>query len=145
MQSETKLKPCPFCGGRAEVQASLLFKGCYKVICCRCCASAAARNNIAKATEAWNQRAESAANRVLTLEEAKAHCVRGVDAAPLWGQNRLAPSMSRWYEAAAQDTNIMIDALDRFLHLYGIRFRFWLRKPTEDEMAGTPWEGENDQ
>jgi hypothetical protein len=50
---ETELKPCPFCGAKAEIAEF----GCYSVYCSRqCCEQPIAYPDRKKATEAWNRR-----------------------------------------------------------------------------------------
>ena len=59
---EVKLKPCPFCGGEAEVA---LFLGNYLVVC-KCCPGAIfPRKGMTEeeAVEAWNRRADDGTGR----------------------------------------------------------------------------------
>ena len=53
----TELKPCPFCGGKADI---LIFEGERVYIECRrhCCEQAIIYPNKELAIEAWNRRAE---------------------------------------------------------------------------------------
>ena len=56
--AEIKLKPCPFCGGEAEVIAHNKFQF-YKVVCKHCKAQGYQFfPNEEQATEAWNRRAD---------------------------------------------------------------------------------------
>lgn len=85
-------------------------------------------------------------NRVLTLEEVKAHCEDGADAAPLWYETKKQNSMNRWIivdvpEFACDITRTVKYLLseESFIENYRKKHRFWLRKPTKEEMEGTPW------
>ena len=67
---EIKLKPCPFCGGKAEinvdreaVEDTEKRHWAYTVVCKRCCATSGLTYLPEKAREAWNRRAE----QVITL------------------------------------------------------------------------------
>lgn len=62
---EIKLKPCPFCGGEAEihvdheeVEDTEKRHWAYTVVCNRCCATSGLTHLPEKAREAWNRRAE---------------------------------------------------------------------------------------
>lgn len=63
----SELKPCPFCGGGAEVKKSTLFgniKEYARIVCKSCLASTKNFNMsldysaVEEATKAWNRRAE---------------------------------------------------------------------------------------
>lgn len=86
-------------------------------------------------------------NRVLTLEELKAYCEGGADATPLWYDEK-ERNVSRWMvidlpELAFGSTATVKRLLNsQFFELaYGENWRCWLRKPTEEEMEETPWNG----
>lgn len=86
-------------------------------------------------------------NRVLTLEELKAYCEGGADAAPLWYDEK-ERNVSRWMvidlpELAFGSTATVKRLLNSqfFEPAYGENWRCWLRKPTEEEMEETPWNG----
>lgn len=51
--TETKLKPCPFCGGEARC---IEFYGLYHVICCDCHAAGQDCSTRELAVSAWNAR-----------------------------------------------------------------------------------------
>lgn len=87
-------------------------------------------------------------NRVLTLEELKAYCTEGADAAPLWYEDKDNGDVSRWMvidlpELAFGSTATVKRLLNSqfFEPAYGENWRCWLRKPTEEEMEETPWNG----
>lgn len=56
----TELKPCPFCGGEAEVLTAESMNGGYLfgIMCNDCRSRGDVYNTEAEATEAWNTRAE---------------------------------------------------------------------------------------
>ncbi|MCH5205682.1 MAG: Lar family restriction alleviation protein [Oscillospiraceae bacterium] len=51
--TEIKLKPCPFCGGRAELDEIGLI---YRVICMRCLSKSSSCGYRRDAIDAWNTR-----------------------------------------------------------------------------------------
>lgn len=81
---------------------------------------------------------------MLTLEEVKTHCEGGVEAAPLWVEFKDKPRLSRWCVADEPEelfnVKAIVDHIQKAHWAYNIRWRCWLRKPTEKEAAGTPWE-----
>ena len=81
-------------------------------------------------------------NRVLTLEEVDAHCAEGADAAPLWVE--FDGGTDGWVLIAPVRETRKMDFVSKLLVtmgiLYGKEWRCWLRKPTKEEMGGTPWE-----
>lgn len=57
-----ELKPCPFCGGKAEIKVSKKHKKFpFRVVCMRAaCSSKTARwNQLDGAVNAWNRRADN--------------------------------------------------------------------------------------
>lgn len=88
---------------------------------------------------------DAMANRALTLEEVSAHCTKGADAMPLWLENRKKKDVSRWMLADTPefvcDSRMTVKyLLGTKMQGYGKTWRCWLRKPTKEEMEGTPWE-----
>lgn len=60
---DTKLKPCPFCGGKASIssdtEATRDSQGrlwAFTVVCDSCCATSGLTYSPERATEAWNRR-----------------------------------------------------------------------------------------
>ena len=138
-----KLRPCPFCGGKgARVEELLDGDICYAV-CDVCHAATRVFDKPENAAEAWNHRAEPE-NRVLTLEEVKAHCEGGVEAAPLWVEFRYSRVQDRWGIIVSETRDAYMSCIVRYIRIwsdsYGTRWRCWVRKPTPEETAGTPWE-----
>ena len=66
---ETKLKPCPFCGGKAYIHDAICDDGAYLftfVQCHTCKANIEGFSSKEKAIEAWNRRTENGrCNRVV--------------------------------------------------------------------------------
>lgn len=78
-------------------------------------------------------------NRVLTLEELKNH------AGFLWNENRYDSFESEGEPAYAENDFLYVgdgnvDLKLNISKIYGRHWRCWLRKPTKEEMEGTPWE-----
>lgn len=89
-------------------------------------------------------------NRILTLEEVKAHCEGGADAAPLWYDGKDYSDANRWmiidlpeFAFGSMATVKYLANTQFFAATYGEKWRCWLRKPTKEEMEGTPWEGDS--
>ena len=55
-----ELKPCPFCGGKAEYRAAKYVRTAFRhsVVCLDCFASIPPKDSEQEAIEAWNTRAE---------------------------------------------------------------------------------------
>lgn len=89
-------------------------------------------------------------NRVLTMEELKAYCEGGADAAPLWYDSKDYSDVNRWMVidlpkhafGSAATVNCFVNG-HFFEPTYGEEWRCWLRKPTEAERRGTPWAGDS--
>ena len=141
---------CPYCGDRMEIRASLLapeedlLSVWYQ---CVTCESTSPRIELYGGTPnekiierllaVWSRRAEPK-NRVLTLEELKVYT------GFLWSENRYrsfdyegGPAFVEegFMYAGDGDVDLRRDISDT----YGKNWRCWLRKPTKEEMEGTPW------
>ena len=57
--SEIELKPCPFCGGKAEIEFSTICPELCSVLCRKCKIETYGAKNIQQATETWNRRADN--------------------------------------------------------------------------------------
>lgn len=145
MDGKPDLLPCPFCGSDAELKTyrDNLRGDAFAVMCKKTdCPGRTYRKRatIKEAAAAWNRRAEPE-NRVLTLEEVKTHCEGGVEAAPLWVE--FDEGLSRWVLIAPHEPGCELEYVSVFVSImwpqYGKGWRCWLRKPTEEETAGTPW------
>ena len=143
-----QLRPCPFCGSgkvhMKEMDASIQHQ--MYAICGNCESTGPVRVIARAAAKAWNRRAEPA-NRALTLEEVKRHCESGVSANPLWAEFANVQEISRWMVVSVPDMCFNGGTIKTLMismgHKYNTQWRCWLRKPTDEEAAGTPWEGEN--
>lgn len=120
---------CPYCESESET-------GCMSALCADALA--------------YIKQLESCAepkNRVLTMEELKAYCEGGADAAPLWYESKDYSDVNRWMVidlpkhafGSAATVNCFVNG-HFFEPTYGEEWRCWLRKPTKEEMEGTPWE-----
>ena len=149
---------CPYCGDRMKIRVSLttpdwgLLSAQYK---CMTCESTSPRiefsggtsnDEIIERLQAAAMRRAEPKNRVLTLEELKAYCTEGADAAPLWYEDKERSNVSRWMvidlpELAFGSTATVKRLVNSqfFEPAYGENWRCWLRKPTEEEMEGTQW------
>lgn len=164
MRSETvsETPKCPYCGGEMAYQFdSSLMTNKEKIIyrgyfCCPNCHSRAPVVSELSELETIEEVEDEAhlmamerveqENRVLTLEELKAYCEGGADAAPLWYDSKDYSDVNRWMVidlpkhafGSAATVNCFVNG-HFFEPTYGEEWRCWLRKPTKEEMEGTPW------
>lgn len=138
---------CPGCGADMELM-SLLFNDTFYYVCTKCGWDSPVGVDSESAFRMAMRRAEPK-NRVLTLEEVEAYCEGGADATPLWYDEK-ERNVSRWMvidlpELAFGSTATVKRLVnsDFFAATYGENWRCWLRKPTEAERLGTPWEGDS--
>lgn len=142
---------CPYCGDGMKIRVSLitpdwgLLSAQYK---CMTCESTSPRIEFSGGTsnEKIIERLQAAAmrraepkNRVLTPEELKNH------AGFLWNENRYDSFESEGEPAYAENDFLYVgdgnvDLKLNISKIYGRHWRCWLRKPTKEEMEGTPWE-----
>ena len=140
--AEDKPKPsvvCPYCGHK------MVYQYAYgdHFFCCPKCRAVASDKAEKPAYTAAMQRWQTL-DRPLIIEEVREHCKRGVDAAPLWVEFHNVPSVSRWMVAYNPEGVFVTDMVQYYLASfddgYNRMWRCWLRKPTQEEMEGTPWE-----
>lgn len=127
---------CPGCG--ADMKLMHLCKDAFCYACIKCGWDSPIGGDAEAALRMAMRRAEPK-NRVLTLEEAT-----GSDE-PVWLE-----AMSRVFiadvcvspDARMAQIQTIGEASCAYLPLcdYGVLWRCWLRKPTKEEMEGTPWE-----
>lgn len=136
---------CPGCGADMELM-NLLCDATFYYACTKCGWGSPIGIDSESAFRMAMRRTEPK-NRVLTLEELKAYCTEGADAAPLWYEDKDNGDVSRWMvidlpELAFGSTATVKRLLNSqfFEPAYGENWRCWLRKPTKEEMEGTPWE-----
>lgn len=142
---------CPYCGDRMEIHVlprttePEFFSAWYQ---CVTCGSASPRieiignmsnDKIKERLQAESSRRVEPKNRVLTLEELKVYT------GFLWSENRYG-LFDYEGEPAFVEKDFMyagngnVDLRQDISNTYGKNWRCWLRKPTNEEMEGTPWE-----
>lgn len=131
---------CPGCGADMELM-HLLCNATFYYVCPKCGWGSPVGVDPESAFRMAMRRVEPK-NRVLTLEELNAYCEGGADAAPLWVE--FDEGINRWVLIAPVRETCKMDFVSKYLAMMGILYekewRCWLRKPTEEEMEGTPWE-----
>lgn len=143
MESNPDLRPCPFCGGNAELKTyrDKLRGDTFAAMCQKTdCPGRTYRKHATSkaAAKAWNRRAEPE-NRVLTPEEATG------SEDPVWLETRKTLRVTDVCIAAdfryaeAYTIGSRIPYLMR-LDSYGKTWRCWLRKPTPEQMRAEKWE-----
>lgn len=149
---------CPYCGDRMKIRVSLttpdwgLLSAQYKCMTCECTSpriefsGGTSNEKIIERLQAVSSRRAEPKNRVLTLEELKAHCEGGTDATPLWYEDKDRSNVSRWMIIDLPKVPLGSTATVKclvnsqfFEATYGKKWRCWLRKPTKEEMEATPW------
>lgn len=138
---------CPGCG--ADMELMHLCKDAFCYACTKCGWDSPIGIDSESAFRMAMHRAEPK-NRVLTLEELKAYCTEGADAAPLWYEDKDNGDVSHWMvidlpELAFGSTATVKRLVNSqfFEPAYEENWRCWLKKPTEAERRGTPWEGDS--
>lgn len=131
---------CPGCGADMELM-HLCNTTTFYYVCTKCGWGSPAGIDPESAFRMAMHRVEPK-NRVLTLEEVSAHCEEGADATPLWVE--FDGGINGWVLIAPVRETRKMDFVSKLLVtmgiLYGKEWRCWLRKPTKEEMEGTPWE-----
>lgn len=126
---------CPGCGADMELVHLCNAAFCYV---CKCGWDSPVGIDSESAFRMAMRRTEPK-NRVLTLEELKNH------AGFLWNENRYDSFESEGEPAYAENDFLYVgdgnvDLKLNISKIYGRHWRCWLRKPTKEEMEGTPWE-----
>lgn len=138
---------CPYCGDRMEICTSLITPALDLISAwCQCvtCGSTSPRiefpgdtanDEIIERLQAVSSHRVVPKNRVLTLEELKVYT------GFLWNENRFdyegEPAFVEKGFMYAGNGNV--DLRRDISDAYGKNWRCWLRKPTNEEMEGTPW------
>lgn len=124
---------CPGCG--ADMELMHLCKAAFYYACTKCGWNSPIGNDSESAFRMAIRRVEPK-NRVLTLEELKVYTRF------LWNENRFdyegEPAFVEKGFMYAGNGNV--DLRQDISDAYGKNWRCWLRKPTKEEMEGTPWE-----
>lgn len=143
---------CPYCGERMKIRVSLitsdwgLLSAKYK---CMTCESTSPRIEFSGGTpnekiiarlQTVSSRRVEPKNRVLTLEEV-------AQSEAMWYDDRLRKGtlvvIRGWGRCEPDFTKLVGPFGYEFYRknvLYNDFWRCWLRKPTKEEMEGTPWE-----
>lgn len=145
---------CPYCGDRMALHVlprttePEFFSAWYQCVTCESTSPRVefigntSQAKIEERLQTVSSRRAEPKNRVLTLEEVSAHCAEGADAAPLWVE--FDRGVNRWVQIAPVRETCKMEFVSKYLVtmgvLYGKGWRCWLRKPTKEEMEGTPWE-----
>lgn len=134
MPDNKKAPRCPYCGSKMRYKQGLLCRTLHWYECTNeeCESESPARNTAEEAYEKAMRRYEEP-NRVLTLDELKTY----IGYAWYEGDHK-------WYHSSFDYPVWIEDGKYNYEgDLYDIpdvEGRFWLRKPTPEEMANTPWE-----
>jgi len=82
-------------------------------------------------------------NDYLVRAEVLDRCKQGAEARPLWVEFRRNDQRSRWMVVDTPPTVFGTDTVKNYFadmcEQYGILWRCWLRKPTQEEMDAVPW------
>lgn len=153
---------CPYCGDRMKIHVlphtteQEFFSAWYQCVTCESTSTRiefignTSQTKIEERLQAVSSRCVEPQNRVLTLEELKAHCEGGADAAPLWYDCKDYSDVNRWMVidlpkhvfGSAATVNCFVNS-QFFEPTYGEKWRCWLRKPTEAERREISWEGDS--
>lgn len=150
---------CPYCGDGMEIRIlphtteQEFFSAWYQCVTCESTSPRiefignTSQTKIEERLQAVSSRRAEPKNCVLTMEELKAYCEGGADAAPLWYESKDYSDVNRWMVidlpkhafGSAATVNCFVNG-HFFEPTYGEEWRCWLRKPTKEEMEGKPWE-----
>nr|DAI29620.1 MAG TPA: PhnA Zinc-Ribbon [Caudoviricetes sp.] len=144
---------CPGCG--ADMELMHLCKAAFCYACTKCGWASPIGIDSESAFRMAMRRAEPK-NRVLTLEEVRKAEKDTFDISIHWLELKFEPFKyeGKVTKCASYAAAMFLDESDDVLFSsvsmsedyglcqteYGKRWRCWLRKPTEEEMEGTPWE-----
>ena len=149
---------CPGCGADMELMQMHLCNPAFYYACAKCGWDSPIAIDSESAFRMALRRAEPK-NRVLTLEEARNAEVDTFGTAMHWLELKIHPykcegeeirhavlAVSIFFENESEDgeADVMYSCTGEpsawlFQKEYGKRWRCWLRKPTKEEMEGTPW------
>ena len=143
MDKVTKPNPsCPYCGSEMDHWYSLAI-GRQHYVCPECYASSPAKGDELEAYTAAMQRWQEP-NDYLVRAEVLDRCKQGAEARPLWVEFRRNDQRSRWMVVDTPPTVFGTDTVKNYFadmcEQYGILWRCWLRKPTQEEMGAVSWE-----
>lgn len=141
-EKEKSAPRCPYCGHKMVHQ---YVYGDHFFRCPKCRSKAPDRGTEAEAYEAAMQRWKEP-NDYLVRAEVLDRCKQGAEARPLWVEFRRNDQRSRWMVVDTPPTVFGTDTVKNYFanmcEQYGILWRCWLRKPTQEEREAVPWEGD---
>lgn len=143
MDKVTKPNPsCPYCGSEMDHWYNLAI-GRQHYVCPECYASSPTKGDELEAYTAAMQRWQEP-NDYLVRAEVLDRCKQGAEAQPLWVEFRRNDQRSRWMVVDTPPTVFGTDTVKNYFadmcEQYGILWRCWLRKPTQEERKNVPWE-----
>lgn len=131
---------CPYCGTPMVWEEKI--EGTCWYECYKCGATAPTEETVQAAYEAAMQRWQEP-NDYLVRAEVLDRCKQGAEARPLWVEFRRNDQRSRWMVVDTPPTVFGTDTVKNYFadmcEQYGILWRCWLRKPTQEEMEAAPW------
>lgn len=153
-RSMSETPKCPYCGDRMELHVlphtteQEFFSAWYQCVTCESTSPRiefignTSQTKIEERLQAVSSRRAEPKNRVMTLEELKVYT------GFLWSENRYSPFDYEGEPAFAEKGFIYagngnVDLRRDISNAYGKNWRCWLRKPTEAERRGTPWDGDS--
>lgn len=152
MTDHKPLPRCPYCGGKMKKRVLSDYKTLCFWLCPKCSATSPSADTAEDAYAAAMQRWQEP-NRVLTLDEVQ--CLAYVEYARQHvlsveyraiieqAENEFRPCVVVHEDLSRIGILVLYDGANMKLmgkSMYGKRWRCWLRKPTQEEMEGTPWE-----
>ena len=129
---------CPGCGADMELM-QLLCNATFYYVCTKCGWGSPAGVDSESAFRMAMRRAEPK-NRVLTLEEVVRSEVMWYEQRTMQGVRVVILGYAQNEPGFTQLINYLGDKFCRRDDAYNDFWRCWLRKPTAEEMEGTPWE-----
>lgn len=130
---------CPYCGHKMVHQ---YVYGDHFFRCPKCRAVAPDKDTEAEAYAAAMQRWREP-NDYLVRAEVLDRCKQGAETRPLWVEFRRNEQLSRWMVVDTPPTVFGTDTVKNYFanmcEQYGILWRCWLRKPTQEEREAMPW------
>lgn len=142
MTDHKPIPRCPYCGGEMKKRLLSDYKTLCFWLCPKCNATSPSADTAEEAYTAAMQRWQEP-NRMLTLEEVKEQ--RAVWLEENIGEPRPTIFYANGYlhhsvfmggfgDSDDVDSNVWYDDED-----YGVDWRCWLRKPTQEERKNVPW------
>lgn len=149
-----KLKPCPCCGGDARIEY-IKDKGTYRAVCLECGLQTNQFFSPENARAAWDKRCTEYA-MVLTLDklfESVYHYEDSAGCAAAWLETKGKTKINAVIVGVGMDYvgfwTIDLRGMNdpearsmppQIVDEYGITWRLWDKKPTDNDRRNTPWE-----